>query len=161
MRLAVVVLPAGILLIAIGWGMDAATLLVPGVALLVVGLLGLVSLLVIGRSLSEKELALRESGTVQLLTFMPDETNPASGTQQLTSELQILLDSGHTLSGPYWAHIGPLDATKFHVGATLRCLVNPTSPDVVQVFPSAAPGDALPLGRSITFSAAKFKQPRH
>jgi hypothetical protein len=45
----------------------------------------------------------------------------------LRSDLQIRLDSGDTISGPYLAYFktDSPHAAKFHVGARLRCLVNP------------------------------------
>lgn len=159
-RLAVLALPVGIVLVAIGWGIGAVTTAVVGAVLVALGLLGVVSLVIVTKSLREKDLALREPGTALVLTFKPGDPSSDSGTQQLSSELEIRVDSGHTVSGPYWAHIGPLDAALFHVGAALRCLVNPAQPDVVQVFPFASPGDMLPVGRTFTFTSARFKLPK-
>jgi hypothetical protein len=159
-RLAVLALPVGIVLIAIGCGIGAVTTVVVGAVLVVLGLLGVASLVMVAKSLREKDLALREPGIALVMTFKPGDPSSDSGTQQLSSELQIRLDTGHTVSGPYWAHIGPLDAARFHVGATLRCLVNPAQPDVVQVFPFASPGDMLPIGRTVMFTSARFKLPR-
>ncbi len=160
MRLAVLALTVGIVLIGIGWAIGAVPTVVAGGVLAVVGLLGAVRLFVVARSLHAKDLALREPGTALVMTFKPGDPSSDSGTQQLSSELDIRLDSGHTVSGPYWAHIVPLDAAQFHVGATLRCLVNPAQPEVVQVFPGASPGEVLPSGRTVTFTSARFKLPR-
>jgi hypothetical protein len=62
--------------------------------------------------------------------------------------LQIRLDSGQTSSGSYRTiqprenrgGVRPFDAW-FRVGASLRCLYNPTNSDQVLVFPFAAKGD--------------------
>jgi hypothetical protein len=44
--------------------------------------------------------------------------------------------------GGHRAEVKPFDAW-FRVGASLRCLYNPTNPDRVIVFPFAARGDEL------------------
>jgi hypothetical protein len=151
----------GVLLIVAAWEKRTVTPGVVWVGVVVLGvvLMGLSVLIPFRRGRAataayEKDLALRAPGTVQLLTvasspftlFFNDEW-------KLTSDMQIRLDSGHTFSGSYdtlagsgplgcRAKVRPFDAW-FRVGATLRCLVNPTNSDSVWVFPFAAPGDAL------------------
>ena len=102
----------------------------------------------------KKDLALREPGTVELLTVASSPfINIDTEDWKLTSDMQIRLDSGHTFSGSYYtfadsgplghrAKVRPFDAW-FRVGASLRCLFNPTNSDSVWVFPFAAPGTAL------------------
>jgi hypothetical protein len=103
----------------------------------------------------KKDLALREPGTVELLTARSALIPDSDGDKwELTSRMQIRLDSGPASRGHYctWAGAGPthfrpevrpFDAW-FRVGASLRCLYNPANPDHVYVFPHAAPDDALP-----------------
>jgi hypothetical protein len=153
--LALLVLVLGFLLCVVGGFMRA------GFVLVGLGILGVVTVVIVHGPLRKKIVALREPGTANVLTFNPGGADSESGTQLLTSELQIRLDSGHTVRGPFWAMIGPLDAARFHVGASLRCLVNPARPNVVQVFPFAAPGDALPAGRDVLFTSTKFSFPRN
>jgi hypothetical protein len=168
----------GVLLIVAAW--EKRTVM-PGVVWVGVVVLGVVLMVLSvlipfrrGRAAMaayEKDLALREPGTVQLLTvasspftlFFNDEW-------KLTSDMQIRLDSGHTFSGSYEeladsgplgrrAKVRPFDAW-FRVGATLRCLVNPTNSDSVWVFPFAAPGDALrppPLNAMATEDFFRFR----
>ena len=124
-----------------------------GVVLTVLSVLIPVRWAIIAAARVEKDRALREPGTVQLLTAT---TSPVDwgDTQawKLTSDIQIRLDSGHTFNGTYHtievvalghrAKDKPSDKW-FHVGASLRCLYNPTNPDKVLVFPFAARGDEL------------------
>jgi hypothetical protein len=103
----------------------------------------------------KKDLALREPGTVELLTATSALIPDSDGDKwRLTSDMQIRLDSGPAFRGHYctWAAAGPtalrsevrpFDAW-FRVGASLRCLYDPANPDRVYVFPHAAPDDALP-----------------
>lgn len=111
-----------------------------------------------------KEQALRKPGTVELLTAASTFKRSADGNSwELRSELQILLDSGPTFRGPYrtavedwrledWGR--PLDAW-FRVGATLRCLYNPTNPDQVLVFPHAT------RGTEVTYNELTTTGPDH
>jgi hypothetical protein len=105
----------------------------------------------------KKDLALREPGTVQLLTVASSLIRDSDGPDswKLTSDVQIRLNNGHTFRGSYCTTTGTgptpdrakvksdIDAW-FRGGASLRCLYNPTDPDHVYVFPHAAPDDALP-----------------
>lgn len=113
---------------------------------------------------TSKEQALRKRGTVELLTAASTFKRSQDGNSwELRSELQILLDSGPTFSGSYrtavedwrlrdWGR--PLDAW-FRVGATLRCLYNPTNPDQVLVFPHAG------RGTEVTYSELTTTGPDH
>jgi hypothetical protein len=97
----------------------------------------------------EKDLALREPGTVKLLTVASSPfINIDTEDWELTSNMQIRLDSGQTFSGSYYpfagsgslghrAKVRPFDSW-FRVGASLRCLFNPTNSNSVWVFPFAA-----------------------
>jgi hypothetical protein len=101
-----------------------------------------------------KDLALREPGTVQLLTVASCPfLNVDAEDWELTTNMQIRLDSGQTFDGRYYtfrdsgpgrhrAKVRPFDSW-FRVGASMRCLFNPTNSSSVWVFPFAAPGDAL------------------
>jgi hypothetical protein len=76
----------------------------------------------------------------------------------LRSDLQIRLDSGDTISGPYLAYFktDSPHAAKFHVGARLRCLVNPENAWKAWV-PLDAPGRAGPAPDADLFGrAARF-----
>jgi hypothetical protein len=110
----------------------------------------------------EKDLALRQPGTVDLLTIASSPfVNIDTEDWELTTNMQIRLDSGQTFSGFYYtfadsgpgghrAKVRPFDSW-FRAGASLRCLANPTNPHRVWVFPFAAPGDVLrrpPLNRT-------------
>jgi hypothetical protein len=113
-----------------------------------------------------KDLALREPGTVELLTVASSPNiNDGEEFWKLTSDMQIRLDSGPTFNGSYYAirgsgpgghraEVRPFDGW-FRVGASLRCLVNPTNSDSVWVFPFAAPGAAL-LPPSLTKGVLYF-----
>ena len=120
-----------------------------GVVLSVLPVLYLVRAVRIDLALEKKDLALREPGTVQLLTVASSLIHDDESWDywELTTDMQIRLDSGPTFRGSYCTatYAGPshFDAW-FRVGASLRCLYNPTNPDHVYVFPYAAPNDALP-----------------
>ena len=153
-----------LLFIAGGFGWEERTL-IPGVVSLGVMVLGVVVLVLhllnrfrrarAALTAYKKDLALREPGTVELLTARSALVPDSDGDKwKLRSDLQIRLDSGHAFRGHYctWAAAGPthfrpevrpFDAW-FYVGASLRCLYNPANPDRVYVFPHAAPDDALP-----------------
>jgi hypothetical protein len=128
---------------------------------------------------NKKDRALREPGTVELLTVASSYFGVAEESPywELTSEMQIRLDSGHTFRGSYYAtiassqlrrtqgntaadavalryprlfgDIGPPGDTVPHfdewfcVGASLRCMYNPTNPDKVLVFPQAVQADEV------------------
>ena len=101
---------------------------------------------------SAKERALREVGTVELLSAASSlRKSEDVDAWELSSELQIRLDSGRMFSGYYRTSVEtwrlrewgrPLEAW-FHVGANRRCLFNPTNPDHVIVFPFANRGDQV------------------
>jgi len=145
----------------------------PGVVMLGVVALGVVLIVLpagyLVRALQQfdarerKDRALRQPGTVELLTVETsverDEDLP--DTVVLRSDLQIRLDSGDTISGPYLAYFktDSPHAAKFHVAARLRCLVNPENAWKVRV-PLDAPGRAFPapdadlFGRAACFYSA-------
>lgn len=141
-----------------------------GIAIIVMSVLMFFMLLVTRILAAKKQGPLLEPGTVQLLAV--ESTYRYFDERyrwELTSEMQIRLDSGHICRGTYlarvkdetlrewwWGAFPPkpgrlrrritpkeaLDAW-FHVGASLRCLYNPNNPDDVVVFPFAARGDRL------------------
>jgi len=97
----------------------------------------------------KKERALREPGTVQLLSAAKSKVLWGEDESwKLISDLEIRLDSGHTFTGSYHT-IQPLENRSgarpfdawFRVGASLRCLCNPANSDQVLVFPFAKKGD--------------------
>jgi hypothetical protein len=102
----------------------------------------------------EKDLALREPGTVELSTIASSPfINIDTEDWELRTNMQVCLDSGQTFSGSYYtfrdsgpgghrATVRPFDSW-FRVGANLRCLANPTNSHCVWVFPFAAPGEPL------------------
>ncbi|WP_156661322.1 hypothetical protein [Mycobacterium sp. 852002-51163_SCH5372311] len=120
---------------------------------------------------AKKDSALRQRGTVELLTVASSYVPAEDDYWELTSEMQIRLDSGHTLRGSYCATVEdwrlrkrrraftpdgveiirprPSDGMLPHfdewfcVGASMRCLYNPTNPDKVLVFPFAERGDRI------------------
>ena len=120
---------------------------------------------------AKKDRALRERGIVELLTVASSYVPAEDDYWELTSEMQIRLDSGHTLRGSYCATVQDRRLRKrrrafspdgveiirprpsdgmlphfdewFRVGASMRCQYNPTNPDKVLVFPFAAPGDRI------------------
>ena len=146
---------------------------------------------------NKKDRALREPGTVELLTVASAYFVRESGDYwELTSEMQIRLDSGHTFRGSYYATIensrlrrtqaasaadavelphprsvlsarrlfgntGPWGGSVPHfdewfcVGASMRCMYNPTNPDKVLVFPHAVPGD------EVTYNDLNSAGPNH
>lgn len=123
---------------------------------------------------ARREATQRQPGTVELLTvtssFFRGLEDPDYW--ELTGEMQIRLDSGHTFRGSYRATlttwqmrrtrraytpegveiITPRDSGDpiphfqewFVVGAVLPCLYNPTNPDQVLVLPSDARGERVP-----------------
>jgi hypothetical protein len=134
-----------------------------GVALIVLPVRYLVRAVRIDLALEKKDRALREPGTVELLTMkswvVHDSDLPDS--VGLRSDLRVRLDNGYTISGPYSTRIqDPTIAAQFHVGARLHCLVNPAKPETVWV-PVVAPGDALPApdadlnGRAVFFNSTQ------
>jgi hypothetical protein len=156
---------SGTLLIVAGW--EERTV-IPGVVWVGGVVLGVVVMVLsvllpvrwgrADKAANKKDLALREPGTVQLLTVASSPFDISDW--KLTSDMQIRLDSGPTFSASYqafsWANPGghrakvqPFDAW-FRVGASLRCLVNPTNSDSVWVFPFAAPGDTVQLSVNAT-----------
>jgi hypothetical protein len=128
-----------------------------GVVLVVLSVLLPASWFINFRAKAKKERAGRKLGDVELLTVassLTERDGPSRRAEypdywELTSELQICLDSGDTFRGSYcsgrvadwqvraW---GGLDEV-FCVGARLRCSYNPTNPDKVLVFPRAKRGD--------------------
>lgn len=139
-----------------------------GVAILVLSGCGLIK--AIAGLMKKREL--RDPDTVQLLTVASSRCGSVGSIRdrfELTSEMQIRLDSGQTFRGSYQAIVGPqrmrewwwrafppdsgrlrrritpqeaLDAW-FHVGASLLCEYNPKYPNKVVVFPFAARGDRV------------------
>ncbi len=117
----------------------------------------------------KKDLALREPGTVELLTARSALIPDSDGDRwRLRSDMQIRLESGPAFRGDYctWADAGPAALRSevrpfdpwFRVGASLRCLYSPTNPDRVYVFPHAAPDDALP-GDWPAMASGRFDEP--
>jgi hypothetical protein len=120
---------------------------------------------------AKKVRALRERGTVELLTVESTYVPAEDDHWELTSEMQIRLDSGQTLRGSYCATVEdwrlrkrrraftpdgveiirprPTDGMLPHfdewflVGASMRCQYNPANPDKLLVFAFAAPGDRV------------------
>lgn len=122
---------------------------------------------------AKKDRARRECGVVQLLTVASKYFDGGEGADywKLTSEMQIRLDSGRTFRGSYHATLENMALRRtrpcyfpdgvevvrpglsggllphfdewFVVGASMRCLYNPTNPDKVAVLPSAARGDRM------------------
>lgn len=117
-----------------------------------------------------KDIPLQEPGTIDLLTVASDYCFFDECNQwEITSEMWIRLDNGHTARGTYVAHvrdeplrewwwrafprqpgrlkrrISPKEALDawFHVGARVRCLYNPMNPDAVVAYPFAAAGDRM------------------
>jgi hypothetical protein len=132
-----------------------------GVVLIVVSLLIAVRWVIVFNARVKKDRALREPGTAQLLTAATSPVKWGSDDDEcgkLTSDIQIRLDRGHTFSGSYHsiadapgghrAEVKPFDAW-FRVGASLRCLYNPTNPDQVLVFPFAARVTRLRITKSV------------
>jgi hypothetical protein len=162
----IALLVVGFLVIDIGHHLEndeaAGRVVWLGVALLLLSVLIAVASMIKVRMRGKKETALQEPGTVELITLKSayDARLNKRRLWDLTSEMQIRLDSGPTFSASYqafsWANPGghrakvqPFDAW-FRVGASLRCLVNPTNSDSVWVFPFAAPGDTVQLSVNAT-----------
>jgi hypothetical protein len=127
----------------------------------------------VARRKHKKEAALQEPGTVELITFKAayDVQLNQRRIWDLTSKMQIRLDSGGTFRGSYRTDVGlwtlqrwwrrafppqpgrlsrPFPNTQreaidaiFHVGASWPCLYNPKNPDVVVVFPFPPLDDEL------------------
>ncbi|OBA79507.1 hypothetical protein A9W99_20810 [Mycobacterium sp. 1164966.3] len=120
---------------------------------------------------AKKDRALREGGTVELLTVASSYIPAEDDYWELTSDMQIRLDSGPTLRGSYCATVEDWRLRKrrraftpdgveiirprpsggmlphfdewFCVGASMRCQYNPANPDKVLVFPFAERGDRI------------------
>ena len=122
-----------------------------GVAIMLVSVLIPVRWVIKFNAEAKKEQALRKPGTVEPLTVASSLLKSENvDSWELTSDLQIRLDSGPTFRGSYRASVetwrlrdfGPLDAW-FRVGASWRCQYDPTNPDKVVVFPRAVRGDEV------------------
>ena len=139
-------------------------------------MLSLLILETVARAGYKKDLALREGGTVELLTVGSTRVTGYSKWDhwELACEMQIRLDSGYTTRGSYGAtvqdkrlrrtrryytpdgteRIGPRPSDGllahfdewFRAGASLRCEYNAADPDRVVVFPFAAQGDRIRYG---------------
>lgn len=142
-----------------------------GVAIILVTALTSVGWWIRAIAAAKKDSALREGGTVELLTVGSCYVPAEDDYWKLTSEMQIRLDSGETLRGSYCAKVedwrlrkrrrafspGGVEIIRprpsggmlphfdewFLVGASMRCLYNPRNPDKVLVFPFAARGDRI------------------
>lgn len=144
-----------------------------GVVLMALGGLITAVWLIKANTDARKDRALREPGTVHLLTVAATffEGGEDPDRWELTSEMQIRLDSGRTSRGSYYATLTNMDLRRtrrryapdgaeiirprpsdgllphfdewFVAGASLRCRYNPSNPDKLLVLPFAARGDRV------------------
>jgi hypothetical protein len=179
----IALLVVGFLVIDIGHHLEndeaAGRVVWLGVALLLLSVLIAVASMIKVRMRGKKETALQEPGTVELITLKSayDARLNKRRFWDLTTEMQIRLDSGPTFRGSYCTSFNywhlqdlwrrafapepgrgrltpPFPKTQraavdaiFHVGASWRCLYNPKNPNEVVVFPFAARGDRLIANR--------------
>jgi hypothetical protein len=144
----------GPIVMVVGHGARLTDVVWLGVVLVLLGVLLPVCWMIGYIGEAKKEQALRNRGTVELLTvdssFLESKDSGSGSSWRLRSELQIRLDGGPTFRGTYRTSVsegklrawGPLDAW-FRVGASLRCLYNPTNPDKVLIFPQAGRDDEV------------------
>lgn len=174
---AIAALVVGIMLVDYGFDREdgaARDVLWLGIAIILVVALTPLILLAKAIVMNKREKPRRQPGTVQLHSVASAYryVDADMGHMwELTSQMEIRLDTGHTCRGIYlgrvqsetlrqwwWRafppekgrlrrRIKPQEALEewFHVGNKLPCLYNPTNPDVVVVFPFATQSDGLTL----------------
>jgi hypothetical protein len=140
----VVLCIAGLTLCFVG---DGALMWI-GVALLVGAAVALVTLSKV-RSRSIEKVRWQD-GTITFRTVEPG--NVGESGQRVDCEIELSPQQSFTR---VYTTVGPLDAERIVVGATMRCLIDRMETLIaLRAFPYAQPGAALPSGRELKFFRA-------